>query len=217
MKNRNHHYLFFQEFIKLVLKEELGKTKSRAFRGYGASHSYNTRSDKPLLGNDDPFDADFEDEEDTSKIKTSKALKEFKLLERKFKSKYSEDVDYNKNPEKYHITRSSQGVYTAEPYKSDLLPLFKFSSPRESKLSAERIYSKFIDYRDESDFTGMDMARKYLQLGYNITSRFSKYASGKRANKRGTGDNGMRVSKKFFKTALKQTLKDPEYADYLGL
>ena len=65
-----------------------------------------------------------------------------------------------------------------------------------------------------SDKISFDYIQEFI---YHPTSRFSKYASGKRDNKRGTGDRDMRISKKFFKSALKQVLKDPEYADYLGL
>lgn len=203
-----------REFISLVLSEDLSSHNTRAFSGTGASHSYNSKSDAPGLGDPDPFDVKEEEVEDTSKIRISKVFS--KIKESKgFISDFSDDIDYSKNPDKYISTRNSQGVYIVEPYKSDLLPIFKFSSPEKSKRSASRLFNKFLDYKKDNDFVGMDMVRKYLQLGFNLSSRFSKFASGKRDQMLPDRNNKMAASKKFFMLALKKVMKDEKYIDFI--
>jgi hypothetical protein len=46
--------------------------------------------------------------------------------------------------------------------------------------SASAIYKMFLDYRQASDFVGMDMARKFLQMGYTRARRYANHASGKK-------------------------------------
>ncbi len=38
----------------------------------------------------------------------------------------------------------------------------------------------FLDYRAEDDFVGMDMARKFLQMGYTRARRYAKHKSGRK-------------------------------------
>lgn len=62
--------------------------------------------------------------------------------------------------------RGEQGVLMVEPYKSELLPLWRFATPELAKQSAEALYRAFLSYMDADDFVGADMARKFLQRGY---------------------------------------------------
>ena len=79
---------------------------------------------------------------------------------------YSYDgVDLRKHPEKYGVGRGEQGVFHAEPYKGELLPLWKFKDEEAARESSEAIYRKFCEYRADGDFVGMDVARKYVQMG----------------------------------------------------
>lgn len=64
----------------------------------------------------------------------------------------------------YRIGRGEQGVLTFEPYKSEILPLWRFKTPAIAKKSSEQIYDKFIEYEKCDDFVGMDMCRKFLQM-----------------------------------------------------
>src|SRR3712207_5041919 len=75
-------------------------------------------------------------------------------------------VDLREHPEAYAIGRGEQGVFHAEPYKGELLPLWSFKDARAAERSADDIYGCFLGYRAEGDFVGMDVARKYLQMGY---------------------------------------------------
>ena len=44
-----------------------------------------------------------------------------------------------------------------------------------AKGSSDAIYERFLDYKAEGDFVGMDVARKYLQMGYTRARRYAKY------------------------------------------
>ncbi|HEX2729372.1 MAG TPA: DUF4385 family protein, partial [Rubrobacteraceae bacterium] len=69
-------------------------------------------------------------------------------------------VDLREYPEAYRIGRGEQGVFHAEPYKSELLPLWSFKTEEAARKSSEEIHAKFLRYREEGDFVGMDVARK---------------------------------------------------------
>lgn len=46
--------------------------------------------------------------------------------------------------------------------------------------SAEQIYQLFEAYRQQDDFVGMDMARKFIQMGYTRARRYANYKGGKK-------------------------------------
>lgn len=96
------------------------------------------------------------------------------------------NVDFRKNPEKYKIGRGEQGVLMAEPYKSEILPYWKFKTPEVAEKSAKKIYSLFLQYKKQEDFIGMDMARKFLQMGFTRSRRYANHSSGKKYDKDGT-------------------------------
>jgi hypothetical protein len=89
-----------------------------------------------------------------------------------------EGVDLREHPEEYRIGRGEQGVFHAEPYKGELLPLWKFKDEEAARKSSEAIYGKFLEYRSQDDFVGMDVARKYLQMGWTRSLRYAKYKGG---------------------------------------
>ncbi|MBA2619417.1 MAG: DUF4385 family protein, partial [Rubrobacter sp.] len=89
-------------------------------------------------------------------------------------------VDLREHPEVYRIGRGEQGVFHAEPYKGELLPLWSFKTEEAARASSESIYAKFEEYRAEGDFVGMDVARKYLQMGWTRSLRYAKYEGGKK-------------------------------------
>ncbi|MBA2656519.1 MAG: DUF4385 domain-containing protein [Tatlockia sp.] len=90
------------------------------------------------------------------------------------------NIDFRKNPEKYKIGKGEQGVLIAEPYKSEILPFWRFKTPAIAQKSAEKIYALFIDYREKKEFVGMDMARKFLQMGFTRARRYANHANGKK-------------------------------------
>lgn len=64
----------------------------------------------------------------------------------------------------YRIGRGEQGVLTFEPYKSQLLPLWRFRTVDIAKKSSRDLWERFETYGEEGDFVGMDMCRKFIQM-----------------------------------------------------
>ena len=89
-------------------------------------------------------------------------------------------IDFRQHPELYRIGRGEQGVLLVEPYKSEILPYWKFKTPEIARQSADKIYSLFLTYKAEGDFVGMDMARKFLQMGYTRARRYANHKSGRK-------------------------------------
>lgn len=93
--------------------------------------------------------------------------------------------DFRKYPERYPIGKGEQGVLMAEPYKSEILPYWRFATPEKAKESAEKIYEMFLEYGRQDDFVGMDMARKFLQMGFTRSRRYANHSSGKKYDREG--------------------------------
>lgn len=91
-----------------------------------------------------------------------------------------QDIDFRRHPELYAIGRGEQGVLTAEPYKSEILPHWRFATPEKAEVSADRILEMFHEYKAQNDFVGMDMARKFLQMGYTRARRYANYKGGRK-------------------------------------
>lgn len=96
-----------------------------------------------------------------------------------------DNIDFRKNPELYRVGRGEQGVLLVEPYKSEILKHWRFKTPEIAKESSDKIYQMFLDYKDKEDLVGMDMARKFLQMGYTRAHRYTNYKGGKKYD-----DNG---------------------------
>jgi len=90
------------------------------------------------------------------------------------------ELDLRKHPELYRTGRGEQGVLLVEPYKSEILPHWRFKTPQIATKSSRAIYKLFEQYRSEGDFAGMDMARKFLQMGYTRSRRYANHRSGKK-------------------------------------
>ena len=90
------------------------------------------------------------------------------------------DINFRDHPEKYVIGRGEQGVLLAEPYKSEIVPHWKFATPDKAKVSADTILSMFYEYKKQNDFVGMDMARKFLQMGFTRSRRYANHKGGKK-------------------------------------
>jgi hypothetical protein len=89
-------------------------------------------------------------------------------------------IDFREHPELYRIGKGEQGVLVVEPYKSEILPHWRFKTPQLARRSANKIYRMFLDYKAKEDFVGMDMARKYLQMGYTRSRRYANHKSGRK-------------------------------------
>ncbi|PRO66013.1 DUF4385 domain-containing protein [Alkalicoccus urumqiensis] len=97
-----------------------------------------------------------------------------------------ENTDFREEPHKYRVGRGEQGVLMVEPYKSELLPHWRFKTPDIARESADTLYQMFESYKEKDDFVGMDMARKFIQMGYTRSRRYANYKGGKKYNKDGS-------------------------------
>lgn len=89
-------------------------------------------------------------------------------------------IDFRKQPQLYQIGKGEQGVLSVEPYKSEILPYWKFKTPEIAEESADKIYQLFLGYLQQNDFVGADMARKFLQMGFTRSRRYANHSSGKK-------------------------------------
>ncbi|WP_173917862.1 DUF4385 domain-containing protein [Halobacillus sp. Marseille-Q1614] len=96
-----------------------------------------------------------------------------------------ENTDFREKPELYRVGLGEQGVLLVEPYKSEILPHWRFKTPEIAKKSSDKIYQMYLDYKKAGDFVGMDMARKFLQMGYTRSRRYANYKGGKKYNDQG--------------------------------
>ncbi|MYL21821.1 DUF4385 family protein [Halobacillus litoralis] len=96
-----------------------------------------------------------------------------------------DSIDFREEPEKYRVGRGEQGVLLVEPYKSEILQHWRFKTPEIARESSEKIYAMFEEYKKNDDFVGMDMARKFLQMGYTRSRRYANYKGGKKYDKDG--------------------------------
>ncbi|WP_427179526.1 DUF4385 domain-containing protein [Paenibacillus sp. TC-CSREp1] len=94
-----------------------------------------------------------------------------------------EELDLRKHPELYTVGRGEQGVLMVEPYKSEILPYWRFKTPEIAKESSKKIYELFLTYKKNNDFVGMDMARKFLQMGYTRARRYTNHKGGRKYSK----------------------------------
>lgn len=89
-------------------------------------------------------------------------------------------IDFREHSELYRVGRGEQGVLLVEPYKSEILPHWRFATPELAKESSETIYAMFLDYLAKGDFVGADMARKFIQMGYTRARRYANHKGGKK-------------------------------------
>ena len=126
-------------------------------------------------------------------------------------------IDFRKEPERYRVGKGEQGVLLVEPYKSEILPNWRFRTPEVAQRSAEAILAMFLEYKENDDFVGMDMARKFLQMGWTRSRRYANHRSGRKYN-RDTGkelpreeDPVKAESARIFREYYDRARSDPEY------
>ena len=85
----------------------------------------------------------------------------------------------------YRIGRGEQGVLLVRPYTNDICAHWRFKTPEIAVESANHIYGMFLDYRDQEDFIGMDMCRKFLEMGFTRSRRYANHRDGKKYDEEG--------------------------------
>ncbi|WP_299758769.1 DUF4385 domain-containing protein [uncultured Pontibacter sp.] len=89
-------------------------------------------------------------------------------------------INFREQPELYRVGKGEQGVLLVEPYKSEILPHWRFKTPEIAKESSEKIHELFLNYLEKDDFVGADMARKFLQMGYTRSRRYANHRTGQK-------------------------------------
>ncbi|PSR02510.1 MAG: DUF4385 domain-containing protein [Bacteroidetes bacterium QS_8_68_28] len=128
------------------------------------------------------------------------------------------DLNFREHPEAFRFQHGEQGVFKVEPYKSEILPNWQYKDESAAEESSAAIWEQFIDYRAAEDFVGMDMARKYLQMGFTRAMRYAKYPGGRKYDDDGHenepqtwADEEKREAAVVFKSTLDAAKDDDTY------
>ena len=78
----------------------------------------------------------------------------------------------------YRIGRGEQGVLLVRPYTNDICAHWRFKTPNEAVISSNKIYAMYEHYLNDGDFIGMDMCRKFLEMGFTRARRYANHNSG---------------------------------------
>ncbi|MGG6270865.1 DUF4385 domain-containing protein [Leptolyngbya sp. AN03gr2] len=130
-------------------------------------------------------------------------------------------INFREHPELYRVGKGEQGVLLVEPYKSEILPHWRFKTPEIARVSADKIYQLFQEYKAQGDFVGMDMTQKFLQMGYTRSRRYANHKSGRKYATDKTvlpreEDPIKAESAKIFYEKWQQAKLDPEYIAHLN-
>ena len=85
----------------------------------------------------------------------------------------------------YRIGRGEQGVLLVRPYTDQICKYWRFKTPEIAKISAKKIYTMYADYRAKNDFVGMDMCRKFLEMGFTRARRYANHRDGNKYDSKG--------------------------------
>ena len=129
------------------------------------------------------------------------------------------DFSLEENRKLYRIGRGEQGVLLVRPYTHDICPYWVFRTPELAVKSSNYIYDMFCDYKEKQDFIGMDMARKFLEMGFTRARRYANHRDGNKYDAEGnvkpqepdhaTCDKAQ--SAKIFKKVRDKAAYDPTY------
>ena len=86
---------------------------------------------------------------------------------------------------RYRIGRGEQGVLLVRPYTDVICRHWRFKTLKEARVSSQKIFDMYLDYRILKDFVGMDMCRKFLEMGFTRARRYANHKDGKKYDKDG--------------------------------
>ena len=129
-------------------------------------------------------------------------------------------LDFTKKEtrKQYRIGRGEQGVLLVRPYTNFICTYWRFKTLPEAKLSAKRIYEIYAWYRAKKDFIGMDMCRKFLEMGFTRARRYANHKNGKKykdgkilPQEKDWATSEKAKSASIFKIFRDKVTKDPKY------
>ena len=92
---------------------------------------------------------------------------------------------FRPNDIRYRIGRGEQGVLLVRPYTDVICRHWRFKTLKEARISSQKIFDMYLDYRIQKDFVGMDMCRKFLEMGFTRARRYANHKDGKKYDKDG--------------------------------
>ena len=101
------------------------------------------------------------------------------MIEFDYKLDYK-NILFKPNDTRYRIGRGEQGVLLVRPYTNDICKYWKFKTPYIAQQSAQKMFDLYLDYRCKKDFVGMDMCRKFLEMGFTRARRYANHKDGKK-------------------------------------
>ena len=123
------------------------------------------------------------------------------------------------NDSRYRIGRGEQGVLLIRPYTEDICKYWRFKTVQEARVSSQRIYDLYCEYKESRDFVGMDMCRKFLEMGFTRARRYANHADGRKYDAKGnvkpqepdalTSEKA--ISARIFKQMRDEVAYDPVY------
>ena len=108
------------------------------------------------------------------------------MIEFDYKLDYKQlDFTDKKVRKLYRIGKGEQGVLLVRPYTNDICKYWRFKTLKEAEVSSQKIFDMYLDYRIQKDFIGMDMCRKFLEMGFTRARRYANHKDGKKYDKDG--------------------------------
>ena len=106
------------------------------------------------------------------------------MVEFDYKIDYKNTL-FRPNDRRYRIGRGEQGVLLVRPYTDVICRHWRFKTLKEARVSSQKIFDMYLDYRIQKDFVGMDMCRKFLEMGFTRARRYANHKDGKKYGKDG--------------------------------
>jgi len=140
------------------------------------------------------------------------------MVEFDYKLDYKNTL-FRPNDKRYRIGRGEQGVLLVRPYTDVICRHWRFKTLKEAKVSSQKIFDMYLDYRIQKDFVGMDMCRKFLEMGFTRARRYANHKDGKKYGKDGKvlpqekdwATSPKAKSAKVFYQARSRVTNDPKY------
>ena len=128
---------------------------------------------------------------------------------------------FEPNDPRYRIGRGEQGVLLIRPYTENICKHWRFKTVQEARISSSRIYEIYTEYRREKDFVGMDMCRKFLEMGFTRARRYANHRNGKKYDTEGNvlpqekdwATSEKAISARIFKQMRDEVTSDKVYMD----
>ena len=128
------------------------------------------------------------------------------------------DFTNKETRKQYRIGRGEQGVLLVRPYTDDICKYWRFKTPTIAYQSANQIYFSYALYKAKNDFIGMDMCRKFLEMGFTRARRYANHRDGKKykdgkilPQEKDAMTCDKAKSATIFKTFRDMVTKDPKY------